>query len=1184
MEVALGCLVTLMVFAAACSVDVVVGLSRSLRWAGLVGALGCLVACWILGLRRSGKVARRNALGEIEKMVPQQGQLLRTAYEAQETNHEKGSLKEAMASGLVGRAEKITQEFDRPEKNLPWGALRRRGIFCILGLLVLAGACALFGDFFTASKRLWLPAADITFTKVNFKNLPSEILLENNLDVVVQTSGRFAEAPLLYVESEGKAVEELRMTASASEPGQWLAHLEKPANDLVLRAVAGDGTTEEVKVAVVTVPKVLELKATLSFPNYTQMKPVTQSSPNIRALEGTVVTVSITFDRPLKGGVMEISPGAQVPLQQEGNSVKFSGTLEEGKRTWKLSVQDHRGLQAQLGGQWIGERDAPPKVELLFPQEDASTTVLGEISLRAKASDDLGILETGLVLILNGKEMPLATTNYGGAAELPLSTIFEGVAEMEKEFLAVNSNVKIYAYARDRYPAAAGKERRGVSELRNVDIRQLKSWIKEASGPLPPANKEMPLKEPKELKELKELEALIKAQRKLANIVFQIKEENRATAANCFPPAEEELMLQEDVYDFRMSHSSAPTAQKDDDFLKNAINAMQAGAVAMQALDTKNGWQNYEAALTSLIQLRKEILKTLSKKPPPSPSKAKKEQSAEAKAEADLAKEAVRLSNEEKKLNADAAGTAENSAESGQLAARQAAVEVDASEFFDKVSNLPQASELLKKRVSKAEKHINTAAESLRGRHVAVARPELFAASKDLLTIATHLKGLDQAAAAETVKLAAEMAKADAGKLNKDTADSGKTDSSGKPGASPDADRKAADAAANDAAEKELAAKQAKAKAERAREAAEKAQQRPGAEPGEADALEKEADAAAKDAEAKEAAARVAQAKTEGGEGKAGADGLGKDEGKGSGDKTADSGAAAAGAGSPGEEAVAAANNAETIDEWLKKMAEAEDSGTTAEKASDLRNSEDPKKLAEELRKLAEAGKSKERNLATEGETTAKKQKELAAQLAKLAARLQVLHEQMIAGSLAKIANAQAHSQQLRAAAKPPSPTGKPSPAGSVSEGNKGQSTTSSPSGSPGGTNNDPAKQAKMLQDDLKEIGNKVTQDLSQKVLVPGVPGAEPTVNIAALDEIDAALETLLQDIIRQQLRGGKPDRIPNIFHGRVESYFRSLSEDTGLDSSAIPEGKAGGYDEQSVENTEAPGVPSSDIQRQPSE
>src|SRR5204863_6109644 len=120
---------------------------------------------------------------------------------------------------------------------------------------------------------------------------------------------------------------------------------------------------------VVYPPKVREIAAVLTYPDYTGLKPATQKSPDIEAVEGTSVTVSLTTDRALHSGVAEFSDGTSALLTFNGAVASFTAPLLRGKMTWKLEAADQRGLKpAGAGGKWIGLQDSPPKIEWVTPK------------------------------------------------------------------------------------------------------------------------------------------------------------------------------------------------------------------------------------------------------------------------------------------------------------------------------------------------------------------------------------------------------------------------------------------------------------------------------------------------------------------------------------------------------------------------------------------------------------------------------------------------------------------------------------------------------------------------------------------------------------------------------------------------------------------------------------------------
>ncbi|HEX2751120.1 MAG TPA: hypothetical protein VHM91_24135, partial [Verrucomicrobiales bacterium] len=1199
MGLAAGLAVTALLCLTSSTMDVMLTLPRWLRWTVLILTAAFLVMLAARGIQRAANVRRRNAMDEIEALLPARGQLMRTALEEASAPASPNPARAMLTAGLLGQAGEIAQRF-HPEKSLPWKKYRRQWLYAASAAGVLAVLFFSWRDFGTAVRRFVQPGANITFTQVAFEQAPKEIVAGTECTVQVRLSGRNARAPMLDIRRGDVPDEPLVMKRDASKPGVYVASIGKPGAAVTLRARAGDGSTEDLVIPVIYPPKLREISAVLTYPAYTGLKPAKQKSPDIEAVEGTEVTVSITTDRALGKGVVEFSNGTTASLTFNGPVTTFSAPLQRGKLTWKLEASDERGLKPPgAGGKWIGMDDKPPKVEWITPKNDTEATPLSEVTLRAKAKDDFGLLETGIVLIAGGKQKVLMTDDFKGSDGVPVTAVADALAAIEDVNVNIRDNVKVFAFARDRYPAAPGKERRGVSDLRNIDIRQFKVWRAMMNGGAPPP---MP---PKAAKALKKLEQLIKEQRGVVNTVFRFKEENLKEPKDCQETAAKENGLSADTNDVKVALQESEMPPPPDDLLllDTASQQMKEAATALEPADLEPAWTNSDGALSSLLELRKEFMKIMSKEGKPCDCESKPDDF-KLPSLTELAKEAERLANEEAEVSKGVPLAKSSTADGDKLAGRQAAAQSDGGELFDKIVTHPEVTGLAQSRMEEAEKSMSAATHELRDRNAEGALPPLDNARDSLSHLAKHLRGLDTRQAANTLQMAAEMAKKSAEGLKGEGEGKGKSEE-GKKGDEGEGKK-------GEDGKGELAGKDKKGEGKEGKD---------GKESDVADSKN-----AGKGGEGKQSQEGKGNGDKPGSlAGNQPGEGKGKGEGKGNGKDDMANNKPGEGSGKgdkPGEgkgsSEAEAARDAATINDWLKNLAKSESLGRSGERLGALQKDARTEDLAKRLAALAaQAGA----NVSSGPAGDPKERKELAEQMEKLSAELAAEHNRMVQGTLEKMAAAQAAAKAMKegrngkpgdkpgngkgAGNKPSEGKGKgqgdkpgegegkgqgdkpgqgegkgqgkgdkPGEGEGKGQGNKpGQGGGDSANGSSqngGGTNigkvrpqtgqgwglleNNGFSSAKpgslkymedfadMLKDfkdtELTELSDEFIRELLAK-------GYNRDIDPKTLGQIEARLETLIQEVIQRQLLAGKSDRVPPDFEARVETYFRRLSEDT---------------------------------------
>ena len=1124
LSAAIGLLIVTGIFASLA--DIYFGMPPWARWIALAACACVFATLAIRSMHRAASLRRRQAMDEIESLLPAQGQLIRTALEESESTRPRSPTHELLAQALVHQAGAFAHRF-HPERQLPWSTARKRWLAVMACAMVTLCTAALRPDFRTAVRRLIQPSAGITFTRLEFVDPPESIIAGDECRILVQTSGRSTGAPQLTVQKGEVREAPATMARDADDSRLYSLSLGKPGAAVTVRATAGDGTTGWLTIPVVYPPKLRDLSAELTYPEYTGLKPATQKSADIEAVEGTSVTITMTADRPLTSGRVVFSDNSTAAVDLSESTATFHASLKRGALTWKLEAADARGLAlGGAGGKWIGLDDKPPKVEWVTPKDDIEATPLAEVTLRAKAKDDFGLLETGMVIQAGGRERVLHAESFDAAQGVPVTAVLESLAELERENTNIRDNVKVFAFARDRFPAPAGQERRGVSDLRAIDIRQFKVWRAMASG----QGQGMPM--PRGQQALMQLEELIKKQRGIVNDVFRLKEENVREEPACLAVATRQRPLSEATATVKsaLENSEQPPPADDLALLDTAATQMLEAAAALEQTDLPPAWANADGALTSLLELRREFMKILGGQPSPgNPAQSKPDDFALPSLAA-LAKEAERLSEEERQIANATPQSKENSVEGDRLSSRQAVAQSDAGELFDSIVTHPEVTALAQSRMGEAESSMAEAARALRDRQPDAALPPLQGAEESLAHLAQHLRGLDAAQAANTLKQASDMARQSANDLKQPEA--GKDGGSESPGQ---------EASAGSSPEGQAGASPPGGNS-------------PGSSPGSAP---------------------------------------GQSPGSGVAGSGTPSGEAPPPGAAPGSSPEQrAAEQAATINDWLKQLSRQESLGRTAERLGALQRESNTEKLAEELAARA-AEAEKNRDTAARGlpETDA-----LAQQLALLADSLAAEHQRMVQGTLEKLAAAQAATRAMQAARsesrtpqssdarRPGSGRSASERDGSPGDGNspgEGQSPGESPgsaqpgsrlSGGPGQGRPNGAVQpntgqgwgvtapsdvskappgslrfAQDLTDLLREFQDTELTELSDALIRQLAENAyNRNIDAETLGTIEARLEALIQEVIQRQWLVGKSDRVPPEFEARVEAYFRRLSEDTG--------------------------------------
>jgi hypothetical protein len=237
-----------------------------------------------------------------------------------------------------------------------------------------------------------------------------------------------------------------------------------------------------------------------------------------------------------------------------------------------------------------------------------------------------------------------------------------------------------------------------------------------------------------------------------------------------------------------------------------------------------------------------------------------------------------------------------------------------------------------------------------------------------------------------------------------------------------------------------------------------------------------------------------------------------------------------------------AAQDAETIADWLDRVQARDETGTGAlrNQLARARTETGLERLPADLRGLQasrEEGKP---------EQAAQAQQDAAARLGRLAAALDRAKQRLVQSQVERLASAEATARQLKqqldsgprpvAAAKTPA-----SDAATPASGRGGQSETTA-------RLRDLAQELKDLNDaELERLGNRLSEQMGAQNLrgkaatgkvVPKEVGAK------VLTPAVQRLQAMIDEIVQREMLLTRDERVPDKYTRLVDSYFKALSDD----------------------------------------
>ena len=170
----------------------------------------------------------------------------------------------------------------------------------------------------------------------------------------------------------------------------------------------------EFAVDVVDLPRITNLKLTYNYPNWTKLEPlVIEPGDDIRAVEGTQVTVELTTDQPLEASELVVD-GQRTAMQTAGGVL--TGMLEVAKDgEYYVSVL-FNGDSVKLTDDYLISLipDNKPVVKVVKPGRDWRASNIEEVTVRVEASDDFGLDRVEVRYSVNGGEWATAPLDVEG--------------------------------------------------------------------------------------------------------------------------------------------------------------------------------------------------------------------------------------------------------------------------------------------------------------------------------------------------------------------------------------------------------------------------------------------------------------------------------------------------------------------------------------------------------------------------------------------------------------------------------------------------------------------------------------------------------------------------------------------------------------------------------------------------
>jgi hypothetical protein len=257
----------------------------------------------------------------------------------------------------------------------------------VIFVVVISGA-------WTALKRVALPWLGAQYTQVEVQPRNVELPMGHSVEIAGVFTGRPPLDPQLHWQPDGEPAWRAAAMAKSGD-GAFVHPLTNVTVPVKYRVSGGDAISPEFQVTPYLPPEVKELRIGLAYPEYTKLKPVAQTAPDITILRGSTATLHVRANVSLSRARLCFSGTNQAPvdLQKDANEL-WTGSLKILQDSdYSIELFDEKGRRSEVAAPHhiVATADNPPKVEILEPGQDMRADATNRIPIRVSVADDYGV-------------------------------------------------------------------------------------------------------------------------------------------------------------------------------------------------------------------------------------------------------------------------------------------------------------------------------------------------------------------------------------------------------------------------------------------------------------------------------------------------------------------------------------------------------------------------------------------------------------------------------------------------------------------------------------------------------------------------------------------------------------------------------------------------------------------------
>jgi hypothetical protein len=325
-------------------------------------------------------------------------------------------------------------------------ALLKKAALWALAVLVLVGALSAWRSDFAAAILARLTLAEHTYPTAAkiIEVTPGTIAPRGEpftITVKLDPAGTLPEkASATIRDSEGRT-SELPLLRESADSATYIGTIDQVLGDLEFRPAAHDALWPVYeKVIAVDRPAIKALALDYRFPDYLDKKPESSVVGDIRAPEGSRVTITATFNRLVTSAKLITRNDQKQETPQE---LKL---LDNGARaaielpivsdgSWRLLLRTEDGFENKNPIDYVIDAvaDRAPTAKISFPAQDKTVTRFARWPVRFTARDDHGVAKGRLKYVISTADEALAgsgaftaETQPANAQSLELAGLVQG--------------------------------------------------------------------------------------------------------------------------------------------------------------------------------------------------------------------------------------------------------------------------------------------------------------------------------------------------------------------------------------------------------------------------------------------------------------------------------------------------------------------------------------------------------------------------------------------------------------------------------------------------------------------------------------------------------------------------------------------------------------------------------------